>query len=193
MRAPKRTTKDSLGERRMKFSVYGPFDIPRTKGLIDTDTKIKKTFWEGVDQEISLLSGACGCYIYVVKAGPAALPWYVGLTTKRTFREECFHPFQVNHYNKGLAGKGKGKPQIFFLAKETPTGAFAKPSVNSHKDIEFFETFMFGIALKRNRELSNAKNTKFLKHLVVPGIINPTPEQPSEAAKVLRRALGLGD
>lgn len=177
----------------MKFSVYGPFDLPRSKGLIDTDAKQKKTFWKEVEYKAKSLSSACGCYIFAVKAGPTAFPWYVGLTTKKDFKHEAFGSFQVGHYNNSLAGKRKGKPQIFFLAKETPSGKFAKPSSNPHKDIEFLETFMFGVALKRNRKLRNQKNTKFLKKLVVPGIINSPKGRPSEAVKALKETLGFDD
>ncbi len=142
----------------MKFSVFGPFDLPRKNGLIDTDAKSKRTFWEDVDKSIDGLSGACGCYIYIVKARRGALPWYVGLTVNRSFKSEAIGLHQTNHYNQAIARKNGVKPQLYFLAKETPTGRFAKPSKKTHHDIEFLETFMFGIALNRNSELRSAKS-----------------------------------
>ncbi len=175
----------------MKFSVYGPFELPRQKSLIDTSAKSKKAFWERVEKSDPGLSEACGCYIFVVRARRGELPWYIGLTTKRSFRLEALGNFQVNHYNQPLVSKVGVKPMIYFLAKETPGGRFAKPSKNSHKDIEFLETFMFGVALNRNPKLRNLKNTKFLKNLVVPGVINTPQRPPTNDERSLKQALGL--
>lgn len=104
---------------------------------------------------MSGLSSACGCYVFVVKAKRGALPWYIGLTTKRTFKGEAYGAYQINHYNPTVVGKVGVVAQLFFLAKETPTGRFTKPSANSHKDIEYLETFLFGVALNRNPRLRN--------------------------------------
>ena len=175
----------------MKFSVYGPYELPRQNGLIDTTAKSKKSFWADVDAKVAGLSEACGCYIYVVRAKRGALPWYVGLTTKRSFKLEAIGLHQVNHYNQAIAQKVGVKPQLYFLAKETPKRRFAKPSKNSHSDIEFLEMFMFGIALNRNGGLRNSKNTKHLKTLVVPGVINTPQRPPTKDERSLNAALGL--
>lgn len=175
----------------MKFKVFGPFDMPRTNGLVDNSASAKKSFWESVDTTCPGLPDACGVYVFVVKARRGALPWYVGLTTKRNFKNEAFGAHQVNHYNAAVAGKTGVKAQLYFLAKKTPVGRFAKPSSNSHKDVEFLETLMFGIALNRNRNLRNAKNTKFLKSICVPGVINSPQGKPDKAERSLKGALGL--
>lgn len=175
----------------MKFSVFGPFELPCKNGLIDTDAKSKRTFWDSVDVSVDGLSGACGCYIFTVKARRGSLPWYVGLTVNRSFKAEAIGLHQMNHYNQAIAQKNGVKPQLYFLAKETPTGRFAKPSANTHNDIEFLETFMFGIALNRNSELRNSRNTKFLKNIVVPGIINTPPRPPTKDECSLKAVLGL--
>jgi hypothetical protein len=175
----------------MKFSVYGPFDLPRSNGLVDNSTSGKKGFWTSVETACPTLSGACGVYVFVVKARRGSLPWYVGLTTKRNFKSEAFGAHQVNHYNPAIVGKNGVSAQLYFLAKQTPTGRFAKPSNRSHKDIEFLETFMFGVALNRNGKLRNAKNTKFLKTICVPGVINSPQRKPSKSERSLKSALGL--
>lgn len=176
----------------MKFSVHGPFELPRKKnGLIDTDAASKKTFWATVETEIADLPDACGCYIFVVKAKRGALPWYVGRTTKRNFKNEALGSHQINHYNQAVANKIGIKAQLFFLSKLTPTRRFAKSSGNSHSDIEFLETLMFGIGLNRNQQLRNSKNTKFLKNLVVPSILNSPQRKPTISEKTLKEALGL--
>lgn len=175
----------------MKFSVYGPFEVPRENDLIDTSAVAKRIFWETVESSVEGLPNACGVYVFVIRAKRGALPWYVGLTTKRGFKDESIGPHQTDHYNHSLAKKVGVKPQLYFLAKETPTGRFAKPSQNSHDDIEFLETFMFGVALNRNVNLRNSKNTKFLKNIVVPGIVNTPQRSPTTDERSLKAVLGL--
>lgn len=175
----------------MQFSVHGPFELPRQSSLIDNSAAAKKAFWKAVDAKVPNLSGACGAYVFVVKARRGGLPWYVGLTTKKTFKDEALGPFQINHYNPPLAGKVGVKAHIFFIAKRTPTKRFARPSRNSHADIEFLEIFLFGIALNRNGSLRNAKNTRFLKNICVPGIINSPPRPPYKDERELKSILGL--
>lgn len=175
----------------MNFNVYGPFELPRVKGLIDTSADAKRNFWEKVESSMAGLPNACGVYIFVIRAKRGALPWYVGLTTKRGFKDESIGSHQTNHYNQALATKVGVKPQLYFLAKVTPKGRFAKPSQNSHADIEFLETFMFGIALNRNNKLRNSKSTKFLKNIVVPGIVNTPQRAPTTDERSLKTVLGL--
>jgi len=97
----------------------------------------------------------------------------------------------VNHYNQALSQKVGVKPLFFLLAKLTPLGRFAKPSGNSHKDVEFLETFMFGLALTRNKRLRNARNTRFLKNLVVPGVINSPQRPPTKSEREMKAVFGL--
>lgn len=179
----------------MKFSVFGPFEVLRKNGLIDLSVGAKRAFWSVVEEHSPGLSSACGCYVFVVKAKRGSLPWYVGRTTRRTFKGEALGAHQANHYNYALMTDNRAKigvkPHLYFLAKETPTGRFAKPSQNSHADIEFLETFMFGVGLNRNARLRNAKDTKFLKSIVVPGVVN-SPQRPPKLSELsLKAALGL--
>ena len=109
----------------MKFSIHGPFDLPRENGLIDSSAHSKRVFWKQVEECVPGLSDACGCYVFVLKAGRGALPWYVGLTQKNTFRGEAIGSHQVSHYDRALAGKTRSKAQLFFIAKQTPTERFA--------------------------------------------------------------------
>ena len=175
----------------MNYEIHGPFDLPRTNGLIDKAAKSKKAFWASVEEASPGVPDACGCYVFVVKAKRGTLPWYVGITTKRTFRAEALGAHQLNHYNPAIAQKVGVTPQLFFLAKKTPQGRFAKPSQNPHRDVEFLEQFMFGIALNRNGSLSNTKNTKFLKSMIVPGVLNTPRRKPKASEKALKSVLGL--
>ena len=49
----------------------------------------------------------------------------------------------------------------------------------------------FGVALNRNSNLRNAKNTKFLKNITVPGIVNSPKRAPNKHERALKAALGL--
>lgn len=175
----------------MNFDIYGPYNLPKCKGLIDRSADAKRAFWDAVEEDAPGLSNACGCYIYVVKAKRGTLPWYVGITTKRTFRDEALGAHQLNHYNPAITRKVGVSPQLLFIAKKTPQGRFAAPSQNVQRDIEFLEKFMFGVALNRNSSLSNSKNTKFLKKMVVPGVLNSPRRKPKLSEKALKDVLGL--
>lgn len=175
----------------MNFEIHGPFDLPKANGLVDKAAKSKKAFWATVEKLSPGVPDACGCYVYVVKARRGSLPWYVGITTKRTFRAEALGAHQLNHYNPAVAQKVGVTPQLFFLVKKTLHGRFAKPSSNPHRDIEFLEKFMFGVALNRNESLSNSKNTRFLKSMIVPGVLNTPRRKPKAPEKALKNALGL--
>lgn len=176
--------------RKLHFDIYGPYDVSRKNKLVSTNAQLKKNFWEDVEEKEAGLPDACGAYVFVVKGGRGALPWYVGLTTKRTFRHECLGAHQVNLYNQAISDK-TGRPQLFLLAKKTSEKRFAKPSGNSHIDIKFLETFLISTALKRNAKLLNMRQTKHLRSLVVPGIINSPQRFPRPDEKKLKKALGL--
>ena len=174
----------------MNFAIYGPYEIPRTpNGQADFTAASKKKFWAPVDESDPGLPDACGCYIFVVKARHGTLPWYVGLTTKRTFREEALKDHKMIRYDQALSLKVGVKPMLFLLAKKTPLGQFAKPSRNSHKDIEFLEKFIFARALNRNPKLLNTKNTRFLKNLRVPGVLNSPKGRPTESVHAMKAVL----
>jgi hypothetical protein len=169
----------------MKFSVHGPFKLPRENGIIDTGEI--NTFWEGVDTTGGEgLSAACGCYIFT----RSNVPWYVGRTTNNSFRGEATGHHKLNHYNRALAARN-GVPQLYFIAKRTPGGGFAAPTTNRHRDIEFLEKFLIGIALSRNAGLFNVGNAQFFNNIIVPGIINTPQRPPTTEERSLRRALGL--
>ncbi len=175
----------------MNFEIHGPYDLPKVNGLIDKAAKSKKAFWDAVEKSSPGVPDACGCYVYVVKARRGTLPWYVGITTKRNFRAEALGAHQLNHYNPAITRKVGVTPQLFFLVKRTPQGRFAKPSSTPQRDVEFLEKFMFGVALNRNGSLSNSKNTKFLKSMIVPGVLNTPRRKPTDPEKALKNVFGL--
>ncbi|WP_333677202.1 hypothetical protein [Dyella sp.] len=175
----------------MKFSVHGPFRLPFHNRLINSAASEKKNFWEVVDSEESNLSEACGCYIFVIRKNSKALPWYIGLTTKRSFKKEVLGLHQINHYNQAIGNARRGWPEVYLLAKRTPGDRFARPSARAQGDIEFLETFMFGVGLNANGKLRNSRNTRFLRAVTVPGIINTPRRAPTTSERALRKDMGL--
>lgn len=154
-------------ESSMNYDVYGPFEIIRDGKLVDRSARVKRQFWESVEEEERGLPSAVGCYVFCI----GKKPWYVGVAEKQSFRKECFQPHKINAFNSAL-NKQQGKPQLLLISKVTPGGSFAKAGVNGHKASRFLEDLLIGMALARNQDLENIRGTKLMKELAVPGVIN---------------------
>jgi hypothetical protein len=175
----------------MRFRIYGPFEIKRKmNGLIDFRGEELKEFWDEVDDAEDGLADACGCYMFATTSANGAKPHYVGRTTARSFRQECSSPHVIHHVNEVVAGKQKRSPQLFLIAKLTRSGSFTKPSKAGQSDINFLENYFIGLALARNPELRNRRQTKFLSELEVEGFLNNGQGRPSPSATHLKKLLG---
>ncbi|MEI6320070.1 MAG: hypothetical protein WCS09_16250 [Pseudomonadota bacterium] len=176
----------------MNFYPYLAIDIPKkANGLIAADKTTLASFWKAA--ETSLEPGvpeAIGCYIFSIKAGPGELPWYVGMAGKQSFRKECFTPHKIQHYNNAIAAR-RGSPRLTLLAKYTPGLKFVKPTSARQRDVEELETLLIANALSRNPDLLNVRDTKLLREMVVPGLLNTPPGQPNAAVKRFKSLLGL--
>lgn len=173
----------------MNFEASATFSLERLpNGMVDASPAAKRRLWEAVEEDCPGLAEACGCYVFTIQAGKGFLPWYVGLAEKRDFRGECLEYHKVNLYSQATVGR-KGTPRLVFLAKRTPTGRLAKPSKNGHSDIRFLENILIGIGVAKNPDILNAKGTKFLREMVVPGVINSPRAAPTTEVKVLQRIL----
>ena len=164
----------------LNYDIHGPFRIVRVGRLVDNSAQIKKKFWCSVEDQVEGLSTAVGCYVFCI----GKKPWYVGLAERQSFRSECFQPHKINAFNSAL-NKMQGIPYLILLSKLTNTERFAKPGVNAHKATRFLEDLLIGMALANNPALENIRGTKFMKELVVPGIIN-TPRGKAKKAAVQR-------
>lgn len=176
----------------MEFYIYGPFEVIRDPetGLVAHDSTSKNSFWNIVDDTEECLSNSCGCYVFSLSAGGTIKPWYVGKAEKQSFRAECFQPHKINHYNS-IVGKITGRPLLYLISKVTSNGNFSKPSKNGKEEISSLENMLIGISLSRNKELLNLKGTKFMREIVVHGLINAMPGKPGSASSNLRKTLGL--
>lgn len=171
----------------MNYKVFGPYPIRRDGRLISKTRDHLRAFWSEIDAEAKGLSDACGCYVFSIRRRA----WYVGLAEKQSFCQECFALHKLTQYNYALQHVS-GEPQLHLLAKLTPTGRFASPGVSGHRDIQFLETLLIGMALNQNENLQNVRGTKFLREMRVPGILRTARGEGRLApVRSLRDALGM--
>lgn len=178
----------------MRYTVHGPFELPRhlRSRLIPRSPEALRPFWdEVVEVSEQGLPDACGCYVFAVRAGRGVKPWYVGQTNRQSFRIECLTEHKRGTYNDVL-GQRRGAPLLYLFARRTATGRrFCKPSTRGYRDVDFLENTLIQIALRRNRRLCNSRNTKMIRKMVVPGIMNPARGNPGEPVTALKEVLGL--
>jgi len=125
----------------MNFAVYGGYELPRLKKIIDFSSASKRDFWDGIEDDIEGLSQACGCYVFAAQNRP----WYIGLAEKQSFEKECLTYHKLNHYNSVLDNYQRAVPCLYFIAKLTPNGDFASPSKNGHIDVATLEQMLIGL------------------------------------------------
>ena len=173
----------------MKYDVFGPFEVPRNHGGRVAAARARRLFWnEEVEEDEPGLSTASGCYIFGIRAGTGATPWYVG-QAKNTFKGECFMPDKLNHYNGILAEYQTGTPILLLLARMTPKGSFMKSL--SEREANNLETLLIGNCLRANLDLLNISRTSFFKKAKIPGLLNSPPGALSPSVEFLKRLLNL--
>lgn len=173
----------------MRFSVSGPFTLPRhgAKKLI-TEQTLRDLKDSLSDQEG--LATACGCYVFALRAGKGYTPHYVGQSCRRTILFEALNPINRERYNKVLDSK-KGTPVLFFIPLLTPSGKFRKPrkADGSLASVDFLERWLISQAIQKNPHLTNNKETRFLRDLHVVGIFNPRRGESTKETAALAKAL----
>ena len=170
----------------MQYEIYGEFPIARNGSLVSRKKGDKSNFWKLVEEAEPGLSDACGCYIFVIRSRA----WYVGMAEKQPFKQECFALHKITQYNEAL-GQVSGNPSLLLLPKLTPSDRFAKPTSRGHSDIRMLESMLIGSALSRNPDIQNAKGTKLLREMNVPGFLNPRQGQArASAVQAFKRAIG---
>ncbi len=78
---------------------------------------------------------------------------------------------------------------MLFLAKWTPGERWAKASKHGHGDVQFLEKMLIGQAVRRNPGVANVANTKMLRDMVVPGLLNTPNGRQGETVAYLRSLL----
>ena len=149
----------------------------------------RRLFWnEEVEENDPGLANASGCYIFGIRAGKGATPWYVG-QAKNTFQDECFTDSKLLRYNKVLAGGEKGTPILLLLARKTPKGKSVKSLTKLEADS--LENLLIYNCLRANQRLLNISGTSFFKEARIPGLLNSPQGAPLAGASFLRRLLNL--
>jgi hypothetical protein len=175
----------------MQYGVYGPFPIPAGRPRF-IEKRARDDVFDQAESACRGLSQAHGCYIFSMRAGRGYRPWYVGKACgKGGFRGECFQAHKLQHYNSVVTKTRRGTPVLHLIARSTRSGKLSFR--NAGQEIEWLERMLIGLALRENPELLNRKDTKYLKDLVVPGILG-RPGKPGSfngATDTLRVSLGL--
>jgi hypothetical protein len=176
----------------MNFFPHTSIEIPRqSNGNVAADKESMSLFWMSVNSQLEDgLSSAIGCYIFSVRAGRGILPWYVGLAEKQSFQKECFTSHKLVHYNNVLASQ-RGTPMMTFISKYTPGGKLLNPTGNEHRDIRFLERMLISNCLQRNPCVSNARDTKLLREMVVPGLLNTPTGKAYASVSAFKTLIGV--
>jgi hypothetical protein len=172
------------------FETYGPFAVPIKDRALDKSREA--AFWSSVEEAAPGLSGAIGCYIFAVRAGRGMRPWYVGKTDRAGFKREVFQDNKFRLYFEILRQRKRGTALLFFIARHTPRGRFAKVSVNENRAISTLEELLIGTALTRNPKLINKRATKHFREIQVPGYMNESAGARPKDARQLATLLGVG-
>ena len=176
----------------MQFKVCGPYDIEDREKEGDKgwlDQKDLNHLWGAVVGE--RLSGACGVYLYGVRGKvkgqhrETALPWYVGLAEKQSFRRECSTPDKREKFNRvwKLNYRNQATPFLYLLPR-TDAGKLSCPG--EYRDVGFVEALLIQLSLTVNANLTNEQLTKPAQNTTIPGLLNPTGGRVSDSAKSLR-------
>jgi hypothetical protein len=173
----------------MIFQPYGPFPVRRLDRDVDRSKEAKRAFWKSANESCPNISAACGCYLFAIQTRRAVIPWYVGKAERQGFEAEIFAIHKLLLYNEAL--KQQGVPLVFLLAKMTPGGKLCRPTLGKDRSIRFLESNLIGIALRKNKQLKNLKDTKLVREIEVPGILNSSAGRPHTVASNLKEALGL--
>jgi hypothetical protein len=175
----------------LNFYPYASVEVPRAaNGLIAADKNSMNDFWLSLNGDLGdELSESIGCYVFSIRAGKGLLPWYVGMAEKQSFRQECFTSHKLNYYNNAVAGK-KGTPLLTLVVKHTPGNKAIRPTGSEHRDIQFLETMLIANCVGRNSELFNVRDTKMLRDMCVPGLLNTPPGKPAAAVSDFKKLVG---
>jgi hypothetical protein len=181
----------------MNFNTWGPFECH-----VQNKPHWKSEFWE----EVTLMEANCGldggalrsaigCYLFTTRRGDKYTPWYVGKTLAQAgFEGEIFQQHKLNHYNAALSDVGQKKGQIFLFALINvgpgESWSFSRGYKTSKRTIDWLEKTMMGMALRKNINLRNLRDTTLLKNVWVEGVFNDTRQgAPSKTAREVKKAL----
>jgi hypothetical protein len=161
-----------------EFEVFGPSEVPveRRKQWRTIAQRELAAFWS----DNSTIGDAVGCYMFGIRTGGGIRPYYVGKATK-SFRQECFTPHKLNHYNRAMADYRSGTPVMFFVVPRS------RASVSSIGNIE---RFLIETGVARNPDLCNVVGTK-QADWSIRGVIRSDQGGKSRNARLFKRMMAL--
>jgi hypothetical protein len=172
----------------MKYEVFGPFIIKSTPGgaVVQDEKRKFSEFWTAVDVADEHLRNARGCYVFCTGSNKNIIPWYVGKTNNpKGFFAEVFAVHKLALYNYATDKYDNRQTlSMFLIARLTPGGKLAK-SV-PRQELDWLEKLLIGSALRRNAEIMNTRDTKYLKNLIVPGLFGNAGKGKAKAHSVQR-------
>ncbi|CUX48863.1 hypothetical protein G3A56_17595 [Rhizobium oryzihabitans] len=176
----------------MRYYLYGGYELPRDHGrVILGDIDQRQAFWEDVEYSVPGLSDACGCYVFGIRVGGGTKPWYVGKAERQSFKRESLTMDKLTKYESAMKLVGKGTPLLYFYARTTKARhAFSTPSRSKHRDVSYLEKLLISHALQRNKNLINKVETKLLREMIVPGMINTPAGSLTAAAREMQTLMG---
>jgi len=157
-----------------EFELFGPFFLEpskNNKGSKFIQTGDIHNFWKVVAESgENILPEKQGCYVFSIKAGSGFKPWYIGKTSKQSFRQEVFNGNNINKFNAVLFNNTHGRLAFYFIAK-----AGNKKTV-SNPDAARIEKLLISYAVKKNENLLNIHYTKD-SGIRIKGVINSKGKQ----------------
>ncbi len=118
-------------------------------------------------------------------------PWYVGKAERQSFKREYLTVDKLNKYEAALLSVSKGTPLLFFYVRLTEgKRAYSAPSTSRHRDVSYLEKLLISHALQRNKNLINKQETRLLKEMVVPGMMNTEQRKLTDTAVFMKRMMG---
>ncbi|WP_346294343.1 hypothetical protein [Sphaerothrix gracilis] len=171
----------------MLFWSYGPFEV---------DLENRRDFWKTLNEwedydelPVNSLKCAFGCYSLVMRRGEKYKPWYVGKAHgKDGFKQEIFADHKLKHYRNIIAQNPGWRPYMLLFPLVTPRGCISKSVSTRKPDILWMERTLIAMALARNPNLFNVRDTKNYRNFVLDGVLGPYQKrQKYDAADVARR------
>jgi hypothetical protein len=138
------------------------------------------------------LERSIGCYAFGIRYGRQLRPWYIGKTVSQLgFRGEVFQIHKREHYDNVIEHHN-GTPVMFLMPLLTPENRFSQDRNVTAPLIEWVEKLLLGIAIAKNQECRNQRDTRYLRNVVVRGIFGEQPlGRPGNAIVEARKMFGV--